>query len=60
MDDPSQFIGCILSIKTKPKLDGGAEAIIGTVKSIDLGSQTITLLDAMCNGQILDDEIILP
>jgi hypothetical protein len=59
MDNPGEFIGCILSIKTKPKLDGEAEAIIGTVKSIDLENQTITLDDAMCNGQCLDDGFVL-
>jgi len=59
MNDPNQFIGCVLSIKTKPKADGAAEALIGTVRTIDLDAECITLDEVMCNGQILEDGYVL-
>jgi hypothetical protein len=52
-----KFIGCILSVKTKPGPYGEVQNIVGTVKDIDVGGQeqAIILDDAMANGLILPD-----
>lgn len=56
-----KFIGCILSVKTKPGRFGDIQHIIGTVREIDVDSaeQVIVLDQAMSNGAMLPDGYVL-
>jgi len=59
--ETEKFVGCILSVKTKPGLQGEVKNLIGTVRDIDVESdeQAIILDDAMSNGVILPDGYVL-
>ncbi|ODM97889.1 Enhancer of mRNA-decapping protein 3 [Orchesella cincta] len=56
-----KFVGCILSVKTKPGPFGDVQHIIGTVREIDVDSaeQAIVLDQAMSNGAMLPDGYVL-
>lgn len=56
-----KFVGCILSLKTKPGHLGDVQHIIGTVREIDVDSaeQAIVLDQAMSNGAMLPDGFVL-
>ncbi len=56
-----KFVGCILSVKTKPGQYGDVQHIIGTVREIDVDSaeQAIVLDQAISNGAMLPDGYVL-
>ena len=58
--DPGQkFLGCLVSVRCKPKLNGVVDIIIGTVQAIGREEHTITLNDGVLNGLSLPDNYVI-